>query len=103
MTYKSLGLRSTHDLSSIGLSTRTIHRARNATSHAEAQATEARGCHGAEVNLFVVACCGFNTATASTIFCLHELQLQQSEQVGNYGTRACATYVARHNEHEQRR
>jgi hypothetical protein len=49
MTYKTLGLQSTHELSSLRLSTITIHKARNATSHAEAQTMEARGRCGAKV------------------------------------------------------
>jgi hypothetical protein len=43
MTYELHGLQSTHDLSSLDLSTLTDHRARNMTSHAETLATEAWG------------------------------------------------------------
>jgi hypothetical protein len=49
MAYDPLGLRHTHDLSSLGLSVQAIHRASNTTSHAETQATEGRGRRVAEV------------------------------------------------------
>jgi hypothetical protein len=49
MTYKPLDLRSTHDLSSLGLRARTVRITRNEMSHAETQATEARGRRGAEI------------------------------------------------------
>jgi predicted membrane-bound mannosyltransferase len=49
MTYEPLGLRSTHDLSSLGLRTQTVHRTRNATSHSETQVTKARNWRGAEI------------------------------------------------------
>jgi hypothetical protein len=49
MTYEPLALRSTYDLSSLGMSTQTDHGARNTTSHAENEATDARGRRGTEM------------------------------------------------------
>jgi hypothetical protein len=49
MTYVSLGLRCTHNLLNLDLSTPTINRTRNTMSHAETQATEAKGRCGVEV------------------------------------------------------
>lgn len=45
MTYEPLELRHTHDLLRLGLSEQTT---RNTTSHAETQATKAKGRRGAE-------------------------------------------------------
>jgi hypothetical protein len=48
MTYMPLSMRPIHDLSSLGLSALAVYRTRNTMSHAETQATEVRGRHGAE-------------------------------------------------------
>jgi hypothetical protein len=53
MTYEPLELWHTHDLSSLGLRAQVVRWARNATSHAETQATEAKGWYGAKVVMMV--------------------------------------------------
>jgi hypothetical protein len=48
MTYGPLGIRTTHDLSSLGLSALAIYRVYNTTSHIETQATMAQGWRGTQ-------------------------------------------------------
>jgi hypothetical protein len=64
MTYEPLDLRSTYDLSRLGMSMQTGHGARNTTSHAENEATDARGRHGAEM---VIMTAGPTPPTPSVI------------------------------------
>lgn len=60
MTYEPLELRHTHDLLRLGLSAQTIYRAHNTTSHAETQATKARGRRGAKAVMMVSGLCVAN-------------------------------------------
>jgi hypothetical protein len=53
MNYVPLGLRPTHDVLIQGLSTLSTYRAHNTMSHAETQATKARGRHGTEKTIMV--------------------------------------------------
>jgi hypothetical protein len=48
MTYEAIGMRPTHGLPSLGLSTLAIYRTHNTTSRAKTQATKDRGRHGIE-------------------------------------------------------
>jgi hypothetical protein len=50
-------LQCTQDLSSLGLSAKVVHRALNATSHVETQATEAKGRRTLEVEMMVPTPC----------------------------------------------
>jgi hypothetical protein len=50
----ALGLRPTHDLSTLGLSALAVYRARNITSHAKTQAAEARGRRGTDTVMMLL-------------------------------------------------
>jgi hypothetical protein len=54
MTYGLLGLRPTHDLSSLGLSKLIAYRPHNMTSRAETEATTTRGWRGIEAAMMTL-------------------------------------------------
>jgi hypothetical protein len=54
MTYEPLGLRHTHGILNLGLSTLAIYRNHNTTSHVETQTTEDKVWRGADIVMMVL-------------------------------------------------